>query len=171
MNSLKTVFLLGALTGLLMLIGGYFGGQHGVVIAFFFAMIMNFILFVVTLFVIPALVFEKKKLIDAVRESFSLAKKGWAEILFCFLVFCLVLLAVSFASLIFQIGYHLVSYGSVFYVFFWYQGGWIAGAALYILIWSIVALIVSTVMGISLVGLYTYAKTGTLPAFPGAGPE
>ena len=42
MNSLKTVFLLGALTGLLMLIGGYFGGQHGVVIAFFFAMIMNF---------------------------------------------------------------------------------------------------------------------------------
>jgi hypothetical protein len=134
----------------------------------FFAMIMNFILFMFTLFVIPAMVFEKKKLIDAVRESFLLAKKGWAEILFCFLVFCLVLLAVSFASLIFQIGYHLVSYGSVFYVFFWYQGGWIAGAALYMFIWSIVALIVSTVVGISLVGLYTYAKTGTLPAFLGS---
>jgi len=42
MNTLKTVFLLGALTGLLMLIGGYFGGQTGVVIAFVFAMIMNF---------------------------------------------------------------------------------------------------------------------------------
>lgn len=42
MNSLKTVFLLGALTGLLMLIGGWFGGQHGVVIAFFFAVVMNF---------------------------------------------------------------------------------------------------------------------------------
>jgi len=41
MNTLKTVFLLGALTGLLMLIGGYFGGQTGVVIAFIFAMIMN----------------------------------------------------------------------------------------------------------------------------------
>ena len=26
MNTIKTVFLLGALTGLLMLIGGYFGG-------------------------------------------------------------------------------------------------------------------------------------------------
>jgi hypothetical protein len=131
----------------------------------FFAMIMNFILFIFTLFVIPAMVFEKKKLIDAVRESFSLAKKGWAEILFCFLVFCLVLLAVSFASLIIQIGYHLVSYGSVFYVFFWYQGGWIGGAALYMFIWSIVALIVSTLVGISLVSLYTYAKMGTLPAF------
>lgn len=41
MNSLKTALLLGSLTGLLMLIGGYFGGQHGVVIAFIFAMVMN----------------------------------------------------------------------------------------------------------------------------------
>jgi len=42
MNIVKTGLLLGALTGLLMFIGGYFGGQQGVVIAFIFAMIMNF---------------------------------------------------------------------------------------------------------------------------------
>ena len=42
MNTIKTGLLLGALTGLLMLIGGWFGGQHGVVIAFFFAVVMNF---------------------------------------------------------------------------------------------------------------------------------
>ena len=42
MNTLRTTVLLGALTGLLMLIGGYFGGKNGVVMAFFFAMIMNF---------------------------------------------------------------------------------------------------------------------------------
>ncbi len=41
-NSLKTVFLLGALTGLLMLIGGLIGGRGGVYIAFVFAVIMNF---------------------------------------------------------------------------------------------------------------------------------
>lgn len=41
MNTLKTAILLGALTGLLMLIGGMFGGQQGVVIAFVFAMVMN----------------------------------------------------------------------------------------------------------------------------------
>jgi len=41
MNSVKTALLLGALTGLLMLIGGLFGGQGGVVIAFIFALIMN----------------------------------------------------------------------------------------------------------------------------------
>jgi heat shock protein HtpX len=43
MNTMKTGLLLGALTGLLMLIGGLFGGQHGVVIAFIFAMAMNFV--------------------------------------------------------------------------------------------------------------------------------
>ena len=42
MNTIKTGLLLGALTGLLMLIGGWFGGQNGVVIAFIFAMVMNF---------------------------------------------------------------------------------------------------------------------------------
>jgi heat shock protein HtpX len=42
MNTIKTGLLLGALTGLLMLIGGWFGGQKGMVIAFLFAMVMNF---------------------------------------------------------------------------------------------------------------------------------
>jgi heat shock protein HtpX len=42
MNTLKTGLLLGALTGLLMLIGGMFGGQQGVVVAFIFAMVLNF---------------------------------------------------------------------------------------------------------------------------------
>jgi heat shock protein HtpX len=41
MNMIKTGLLLGALTGLLMLIGGWFGGQTGVIIAFLFAMVMN----------------------------------------------------------------------------------------------------------------------------------
>ncbi len=42
MNSFRTALLLGALTGLLMLIGGYFGGRGGVILAFVFAMVMNF---------------------------------------------------------------------------------------------------------------------------------
>ncbi|OPX38671.1 MAG: protease HtpX [Desulfobacteraceae bacterium 4484_190.3] len=42
MNTLRTGILLGALTGLLMLIGGYFGGKQGIAIAFIFAMTMNF---------------------------------------------------------------------------------------------------------------------------------
>ena len=42
MNNIKTVILLGSLTGLLILIGGWFGGRDGVVIAFLFAMVLNF---------------------------------------------------------------------------------------------------------------------------------
>lgn len=41
-NTLKTTILLGALTGLLILIGGYFGGQQGMLLAFVFAFLMNF---------------------------------------------------------------------------------------------------------------------------------
>lgn len=41
-NMFKTVLLLGALTGLLVVFGDYFGGTQGMVIAFLFALIMNF---------------------------------------------------------------------------------------------------------------------------------
>ena len=41
-NTIKTALLLGALTGLLMLIGGLIGGKGGVYIAFIFAAILNF---------------------------------------------------------------------------------------------------------------------------------
>ncbi len=41
-NTLKTTLLLASLTALIVLIGGYFGGQSGMIIAFMFAVIMNF---------------------------------------------------------------------------------------------------------------------------------
>ncbi len=42
MNTIKTGILLCALTVLLVMIGGYFGGRQGIVIAFILAMVMNF---------------------------------------------------------------------------------------------------------------------------------
>ena len=39
---LRTTFLLGALTGLILLIGDYLGGSGGLMIAFVFAVVMNF---------------------------------------------------------------------------------------------------------------------------------
>ncbi|MCF8054264.1 MAG: zinc metalloprotease HtpX [Deltaproteobacteria bacterium] len=41
MNMIKTTLLLGLLTGLLVLIGGYFGGEAGMIIALVFAAVMN----------------------------------------------------------------------------------------------------------------------------------
>src|SRR3954452_5197477 len=40
-NNLKTTILLAALTGLLVVAGGLIGGTSGMVIAFFFALVMN----------------------------------------------------------------------------------------------------------------------------------
>ena len=42
MNTLKSVILLAALSGLLILIGGYIGGQGGATIALGIALVMNF---------------------------------------------------------------------------------------------------------------------------------
>jgi len=41
-SAIKTTILLGALTGLLILIGGVFGGRSGAIFAFFIALAMNF---------------------------------------------------------------------------------------------------------------------------------
>ena len=43
MNGLKTAVLLGVMTALVMGIGHYFGGQQGMIIAFFMAAILNFV--------------------------------------------------------------------------------------------------------------------------------
>lgn len=42
MNTLKTVFLMSVMMGLFLLVGGLLGGQTGLVIAFIFALAMNF---------------------------------------------------------------------------------------------------------------------------------
>ena len=42
-NSLKTVLLLGLLSGLLLAIGELLGGHQGLVMAFGFAIVMNFV--------------------------------------------------------------------------------------------------------------------------------
>jgi heat shock protein HtpX len=42
-NALKTTLLLGLLTGFLLFIGEYFGGQNGMIIALIFAGVMNFV--------------------------------------------------------------------------------------------------------------------------------
>jgi heat shock protein HtpX len=43
MNGIKTALLLGLMTGFLLLIGEFLGGRNGVVMAFFFAIVMNFV--------------------------------------------------------------------------------------------------------------------------------
>ena len=43
MNNMKTVLLLGTLTGIFLFIGGMAGGRHGMLLALVFAGLMNFV--------------------------------------------------------------------------------------------------------------------------------
>ena len=138
------------------------GGFHVLFAATFTvsAMLINMILFILTLFVVPSLVRGNKHLPGAVAESVSLIRKTWGEIIACFCVFCLILLGISATSLIFRVAYGVISYDDLF---FWYQGGWTASAALYVIIWGALVLAGVTAVGIATSNLYTYGKTGHMP--------
>jgi hypothetical protein len=111
-------------------------------------------LYLVTLFVIPIFVFEEKSLIGATMGSLSLFRKTWGEILLCCFFFGLLFYAVAFISLLPMviIGFpsgDRVSLGVT--------------VALYEFVLLIAIMIGTTVIGILLIGLYTFAKTGRMP--------
>ncbi|MDD1680382.1 MAG: DUF6159 family protein [Methanoregula sp.] len=109
----------------------------------------------ITLFVIPLIVLEERDLASAVRESLSLIRKTWGETLLGFFVYIVIWFVVAIITLIpaAAIGFpsgnpQLMS----------------LSMALYLLALMIMMMIYSTAVGIFLVGLYSYAKTGRIPA-------
>lgn len=141
-------------------IAGTFAIQNGLTFTLILSGI-NLLLVVLTLFVVPLLVLEKKRLPEAIAGSATLMKKVWSEALACFLILGVVLFAVSLTSLLFGIVYGFVAPEMLL---FWYPGDvWIAAAVLFILALCGLAFIISTVAGIATVNIYTYGKTGRMP--------
>ncbi len=120
----------------------------------FISGIMVFFLYLVTLFVIPALIFEEKSLLGAITRSLSLFRQTWGEILVCCFFFCLLFFAVAFVSILPMVSIGFPSGDPVLLG---------VTVALYILVLAILIMISWAVIGILLVGLYTYAKTGRIP--------
>ena len=119
---------------------------------------INIVLFILTLFVVPLLVLENKRLPEAVSGSFSLMKNVWGETIVCFLLFGLVLTGVSLTSLLFRVVYGFVA---PHMLLFWYPGAaWIAAAVLFMVALCSLSVIISTIAGIATFNLYTYGKTG-----------
>jgi hypothetical protein len=140
-------------------IGGTYAMLTGVTFMIL-AMGINIVLFILTLFVVPLLVLENRRLPEAVFGSFSHMKKLWGEIMVCFLIFGLVLFCVSLTSLLFRVVYGFVA---PHMLLFWYPGGaWIAAAVLFIVALCALAVIISTIAGIATFNLYTYGKTGRM---------
>jgi hypothetical protein len=127
------------------------------------AMMINLVLFVITLYVIPAIVLGNKRMASAVTESLVMARKTWGEILSCFLIFCLSLLAISLISVVFRLIFRIVSLDNPFWYEFWYKGWWLAAGATYMVVWYIFVVAGSTALGIATFHLYDYGKTGQMP--------
>lgn len=78
-NQIKTVLLLGALTGLMLVIGNYFGGTAGLTIALVFALSLNFIVYWFSDKIVLAMYHAKEvdktsRLYSTVREVAKKAK-------------------------------------------------------------------------------------------------
>ena len=85
-------------------------------------------------------------------------KNVWGEMVVCFLIFGLVLFGVSLASLLFRVVYGFVA---PHMMLFWYPGGaWIAAAVLFMFALCSLAVVISTIAGITILNLYTFGKTG-----------
>jgi hypothetical protein len=142
---------------------GPIGGTYAILTGVTFmilATMINLVLFILTLFVVPLLVFENRRLQDAVFGSFSLMKNVWGEMLVCFLIFGLVLSGVSLASLLFGVVYGVVA---PHMLLFWYPGiAWIAAAVLFMVALCALAVIIATIAGITTFNLYSYGKTGRI---------
>jgi hypothetical protein len=119
------------------------------------------ILFVLTLFVVPLLVLERKSLKEAVLGSFTLMKNIWGEVAACVLGLGMVVFAAWLAFLLFRF--------SVVDIVWWVAGpmnatfthpseAWIAAGLLYVLALSGLVFVVATVGGIAALNLYTSAK-------------
>jgi hypothetical protein len=125
-------------------------------------------LFVLTIFVVPLLVLEKKSLKEAVSGSFALMKNIWGEVAACVLGLGMVLL--FSALLMFLLFQGVTAIVALENSVTWYPGILLTGQLwfdaagfLYVLALSSITFVVATVGGIATLDLYNSAKTGQMP--------
>ena len=113
----------------------------------------------VTLFVVPVLVFEDKSVFSAMKESLGLFKKTWGESVVGTISITLIFAAIGIVGLLLLIGTLFIGNTTLFFV----------ALALFIVLVAILAILASAMQGIFTVALYTYAKTGSAPGIFGPG--
>jgi hypothetical protein len=128
----------------------------GIVQALTFSAI-NLLLFILTPFVVPSIVLEKKTLKEAVAGSFTLMKKNWGETAACALFLGVVACGVFLTYLLIQAASGMVSPGGV--VTIRPENTWIALAVAYDCALFCFAIVMATVGGIAALDLYSSAKS------------
>ncbi len=108
----------------------------------------------VTMFVVPVLVFEDKGVVDAMKGSLGLVKRTWGESVVGSLSIGLVFFAIGAVGFVLVLATLLLNNILVVY----------AAVALFIVLVAILAILASAMQGIFVVALYIYAKTGQVPS-------
>jgi hypothetical protein len=107
----------------------------------------------ITMFVVPVLVFEDRGVFDAMKGSLGLFKKTWGESAVGSLSIGLVFVAIGIVGFLLMLATLLLNDILVFF----------AAIAIYIVLIAILAILASAMQGIFVVALYIYAKTGQVP--------
>jgi ABC-type multidrug transport system fused ATPase/permease subunit len=108
----------------------------------------------VTFFVVPILILEDKGVVDSVKESVSLIKKTWGESIVGSGSIMLIFVAIGIVGLLLVMATLFVGNMIIFGV----------TLVLFILLVVVLAIVASAMQGIFVTALYTYARTGTVPA-------
>jgi hypothetical protein len=127
-------------------------------------MVVNIVLFLLALYVIPVIMLEKKGLGPALLGSVTLMRKTWREMLGCVLVFGVIVIGVTAVALVIGQSPLLLNHDYDFFISLSRgQLLMMAICSLFILTCWIILAIGSTAVGIAVLNLYTYGKTGRTP--------
>jgi len=108
----------------------------------------------VTFFVVPVFVIEDKGVFESIKESFSLIRKTWGESIVGACGMAVVFVVIGVLGGLCVLGTLFLGIDLLFY----------AALALFLLMIVVLAVVYYAMQGIFVTALYTYAKTGTVPA-------
>ena len=123
---------------------------------------VNLLLFVLTLFIVPFIVLERKTPGEAVVGSFTLMKKNWVETAACALFLGVIACGVFLTYLLVQAAFGIGIPDGV--VTIRPENTWIALALVYDSALFCFAMIMATVSGIAALDIYTSAKSRQIAA-------
>ena len=108
----------------------------------------------VTFFVVPVLVLEDKGVFDAIKESTSLIRKTWGESIIGSGSIMLVFIIIGVIGFLGVLATMMLGGGVLFYL----------ALVLFIVLVIVLAVVAAAMQGIFVTALYSYAKSGTVPA-------
>ncbi|OPY35348.1 MAG: hypothetical protein A4E35_02411 [Methanoregula sp. PtaU1.Bin051] len=127
-------------------------------------MAINILLFLAALYLVPAIVLEKKGLISAIAGSGTLLKRTWREVLGCVIVFFLIVLGVIAVGILIGQSPALLNHDYDFFISEsrGYLPMMIICYGFIVSCWALMAAGFSAA-GVALADLYSFAKTGQMP--------